>query len=83
MVPHLEHTYLNKSDNKDSFACKALIGQSLKNCSRDCVVEHKCPNLKLSAKLLIKSKQRVKEMDSQQVSGNIFHLSNIQAKIAI
>ena len=55
---------MKKSDNKDLLACKPLIGQNLENYSRDFVVEHKCPNLKLCAKFLIESKKRVKEMDS-------------------
>ena len=55
---------MNKSDNKDSFACKVLIGQDLENYSRDFAVDHKCPNLKVCTKFLIKSKKRVREMDS-------------------
>ena len=74
---------MNKSDNKDSFACKALIGQNVENYSRDFVVEHKYPNLKLCAKLLSKSKKRVKEMDSYRVLNDIFLQSNIQLKFAI
>ena len=64
-------------------AFKALIGQNLENYSRDFVVEHKCPNLKLRENFLIESKKRVKEMDSSRVSNDIFHQSNIQAKSAI
>ena len=46
---------VNKSDNKVSFAWKALIGQNLENYSRDFVVDHKCPNLKVYAKFLIET----------------------------
>ena len=71
-----EHMSLNKSDNKDSFACKALIGQNLENCGRDFAVEHKCSNLNLCAKFLIKSKKKSKR--NGQLTGFKWHISSMQ-----
>ena len=59
-----EHTFLKKSDNEDSLACKVLIGPNLENSSRDFVIEDKCQMLELCPKVLMKSKKRVKEMES-------------------